>query len=534
MRVFLICSMLMGYSFLMYSQNVGVGTSTPLAPLHVKGENSEVLRLQAFSPYISFFNSSDQYQGYLWAQGGSMILGSSNNLPVSIQANYQQTATFLPNGNVGINNINPNQKLDVQGKIKISDDTSPALKGSIRYNEATQDFEGYNGQEWLSFTAATSQGNWPNKRSNDISNYCQARPDDNNEADYFGLALDMNKDHAFISAPNKETGQGVVYVYKKEGQEWKEVQKILSPDGPEIASFGSSISSDSIFLAVGANSDPIGANTAVGSVSIYTLSGNSWTFLQKIVPPSSASDQVFGGKVKLHRQSLLIGAADTAYLYQLNAGQYTLQQKFYNAAQDNFGSQIDMSDTHIAITGNNSGSGISEVFLYNKTGTNYTLVDNISNPSLLFGINMKFVKDNIIAISDYYYNGQGITYMYKYDGISDWQLIKSILPPVSELGQKFGSSIEVDGDYIYIGAAEKDVIEECAGTPLADHGEVYIYSYKNNLLSYITKIFDPNGTALEGFGYNIGASQNHFVIGSYLHSEGAGNINVGKVIFGKK
>lgn len=52
----------------------------------------------------------------------------------------------------GINNNNPEQILDVGGKVKIADDTNAPTAGTIRYNNTTNDFEGHNGSAWNSFT----------------------------------------------------------------------------------------------------------------------------------------------------------------------------------------------------------------------------------------------------------------------------------------------------------------------------------------------------------------------------------------------
>jgi hypothetical protein len=53
--------------------------------------------------------------------------------------------------NVGIGTTNPRQKLDVAGAVKIGN-TSDALSGTIRWNGANADFEGYNGTAWKSLT----------------------------------------------------------------------------------------------------------------------------------------------------------------------------------------------------------------------------------------------------------------------------------------------------------------------------------------------------------------------------------------------
>ena len=53
-------------------------------------------------------------------------------------------------GNVGIGEISPNQKLDIDGKIEIGNDNQAATTGAVRFNSISGNFEGYNGTEWVS------------------------------------------------------------------------------------------------------------------------------------------------------------------------------------------------------------------------------------------------------------------------------------------------------------------------------------------------------------------------------------------------
>lgn len=64
-------------------------------------------------------------------------------------------ASFLTTAQVGIDTNNPNQKLDVNGKVKIGNDGTTPTAGTMRYNNQ---FQGYNGTEWLSFS---QQANGP-------------------------------------------------------------------------------------------------------------------------------------------------------------------------------------------------------------------------------------------------------------------------------------------------------------------------------------------------------------------------------------
>lgn len=53
---------------------------------------------------------------------------------------------------VGIKTTNPDQALDVNGKIKLGDDARTPTAGTIRYNFAAGEFEGFDGVQWKVLT----------------------------------------------------------------------------------------------------------------------------------------------------------------------------------------------------------------------------------------------------------------------------------------------------------------------------------------------------------------------------------------------
>ena len=62
---------------------------------------------------------------------------------------------------VGVNNPNPTQALDVAGKIKLADDGTAPSAGTIRYEAGEAEFQGYDGTAWTAFNAAQAGGALP-------------------------------------------------------------------------------------------------------------------------------------------------------------------------------------------------------------------------------------------------------------------------------------------------------------------------------------------------------------------------------------
>jgi hypothetical protein len=95
-----------------------------------------IKRTDTPNPYISFHDSTGDRVGYL--QVGSTIGLLSVNGASSyfgIQVNGSHSLRILADGNVGIGNISPTQKLDVGGNLKVSG--SLALGGNIRQTAQT-------------------------------------------------------------------------------------------------------------------------------------------------------------------------------------------------------------------------------------------------------------------------------------------------------------------------------------------------------------------------------------------------------------
>ncbi|RYE22097.1 MAG: hypothetical protein EOP51_14040 [Sphingobacteriales bacterium] len=81
---------------------VGIGSETPLAPLHISTTGSEAVRLQGNSPYLSFHDNTDGYKGFVWYNGTDIVLGGSASAGLRFTTNSTFRMGINADGQVAI------------------------------------------------------------------------------------------------------------------------------------------------------------------------------------------------------------------------------------------------------------------------------------------------------------------------------------------------------------------------------------------------------------------------------------------------
>ena len=59
---------------------------------------------------------------------------------------------------VGVNTADPQQALDVNGKIRLADDPTTPLDGTMRFSATEGEFQGFSGGQWNSFSTVSGSG----------------------------------------------------------------------------------------------------------------------------------------------------------------------------------------------------------------------------------------------------------------------------------------------------------------------------------------------------------------------------------------
>jgi hypothetical protein len=145
-------------------------------------------------------------------------------------------------------------------------------------------------------------------------------PVDGGKFDYYGISVAVDYLTGVVGAYGHNSGagdaSGAVYVYKCDSSDdyyfdyanWFLEARLLASDGQASDYFGRSVAVYEDTVAVGADgSDDSG--TSSGAVYIFKRGGGtSWSQTHKLTPPAGSDYDLFGGRVALWGDSLVIGA----------------------------------------------------------------------------------------------------------------------------------------------------------------------------------------------------------------------------------
>ena len=128
--------------------------------------------------------------------------------------------------------------------------------------------------------------------------------------DQFGTAAAVSGDLAVIGAPNHENAGravGAAYVYRRIDSNWIRQQKLLASEGALNDSFGASVALSGNVIVVGApGADHFGIDR--GSAYVFRLNGSNWVEEEKLLASDGETRHLFGTSVAISGNTIVVGA----------------------------------------------------------------------------------------------------------------------------------------------------------------------------------------------------------------------------------
>ena len=103
-------------------------------------------------------------------------------------------------------------------------------------------------------------------------------PSDGAQGDRFGYSVSISGDYAVVGAYRDDDNgnySGSAYIFRRDGTNWIEEQKLTASDGEHDDLFGNSVSISGDYAIVGAYNDA-STVSAQGSAYIFNRDGTNW------------------------------------------------------------------------------------------------------------------------------------------------------------------------------------------------------------------------------------------------------------------
>lgn len=489
MKIYLLLFMLSIVSF-SEAQSVGIGVTTPnsSAILDVNSSNKGMLM-----PRLT----TGQRKAISNPAAGLLVFDIDKGAVMFFDGNAWRALSFADEDKTdpqSRSSTQPASSANFGSKVAISGDF--AIIGAPRYSGAGMSNMG------LAYIF--------NKTSSGWKQVSRLAANDSATSDYFGGAVAISGDYAIVGSSTKKvnanTSQGKVYIYHKTGANWLLDTALIKPGGLAYDDFGWSVgicafNSGGPAVAIGIPYSDAGG-TDRGEVYFFKKTTSSWAFVQNIVPTDLSNADYYGSAITMDTDYVAVGApsqdnttysyadAGAVYIYAFGGGVWNFQQKIVGyTAKAQFGFALSLYSNMLAVgapwatTYNNTSSS---VYLYSRTGTTWTNTtylfvynfevipgasqiqpisgtSSISIANLTFGISVSLSGNTLLVGSSggldypnggssYYSDRVGAVYIYKNLSGSTFTRTNIINAEFPANGDLFGESVGISGNKYIIGS----------------------------------------------------------------------------------
>ncbi|UCC22767.1 MAG: SMP-30/gluconolactonase/LRE family protein [Planctomycetota bacterium] len=286
--------------------------------------------------------------------------------------------------------------------------------------------------------------------------------------DHFGHSVSIDGEYAIVGAhldDDKGSNSGSAYIFKHEGEIWSQQAKLIPSDGSDGDNFGYSVSIDGDYAIVGSyHDDDKGSDS--GSVYIFRREGETWTQQTKLLASDGYTFDYFGVNVSIDGDYAIVGSNDeSAYIFKREAEVWSEQVKLKASDwyhNDYFGSEVSI-DGEYAIVGAcgddyNNVSDAGSAYIFKRDGNSWSqqakLLASDGCKYDYFGRSVSIDGDCVI-IGAHQNTSSGSAYIFKRDGTT-WSGQVKLTPSDGHIGDYFGCSVSIDGEYVIVGAFSDD------------------------------------------------------------------------------
>lgn len=342
--------------------------------------------------------------------------------------------------------------------------------------------------------------------------------------DAFGISLALEGNRALIGAHGVVERLGAVYFFEHDGRSWNERQKLFASDGHGGALFGNAVGLDGDAAVIG--SAWFSRNgTLAGGVYVFRFDGQEWREVQKLFSSDGFAFDFFGHAVAIDGDVIVVGAAwhDTqgddsgaVYVFRFNGQEWVEEAQLLDpegAPRDWFGFSVAISGNVIAVgdrQDDDSGKDAGSAFVFRHDGQAWQPEAKLLAPDGRAGdsFGQSVALDGqmlIVGAHENDDNGRdaGAAYVYGFDQ-GGWALQAKLMSPGEARNSRFGQSVAVEDGRILIGAYSESGV-----------GAAYVYERDGKSWSPTARLAATMGQPEDRLGWSVSLSADRALVGAH-------------------
>jgi len=344
----------------------------------------------------------------------------------------------------------------------------------------------------------------------------------------FGYDVKLFGDFALIGSPERYTyglDSGLALLYQYNGSRWILKQSLVASEPREGGRFGCSVDQSNDTLIVAACSQ--------NNVFVFKHDGNQWLETQKLIPQTLPYSDSYGLNLAIHGDWLMISAIDVTFfervieVYQFNG----IEWEYSQTIETNGSTSVAIDNQWAIIKTNMPGQEGVNFFKLNGSVWEYHQSADTGGFDVSFSFGDHFVlSEDKAYISDSLNTVNSIRpgAVFAYELVNDsWVFKEKLVASDGAELDLFGGSLAVSDNHLIVGANGDD-------SDGLDAGAAYVFEASQGLMEEQTKLKDGRGAVNALFGAElsvfgdymlVGASGedrglNQFVGAAYMHKKG--------------
>lgn len=360
--------------------------------------------------------------------------------------------------------------------------------------------------------------------------------DDGDFGDWFGRRVSISGKYAIAGAIHDDDDCGSAYIFERTSMDWIQQTKLTASSPAAGDQFGSDVSISGDNAVVGADRNDYNG-TWSGAAYVFQRTNTGWIQQDILVPTDGNVGDRFGNSVSINGNYLIIGAywdndngsnSGSAYIFRKDPAGWIQEAKLTasdGAKDDWFGNDVSIDGNYVvvgAVLDDHDGTSRGSAYIFRRDGLNWVqqakLVAGNGRVGDEFGGSV-FINGNYTVIgaigNDDSGEDAGAAYVFVRNG-NDWLQQAKLVPLDGDAGDQFGNSVSIDGNYAVV-AAHLDADNG------AESGSVYIFNREGQSWIQQAKLTAPDGNSNDFFGQGVSIDGSYVIVGAPYNDESGDN-----------